>query len=82
MVMPPIPVLESERTWLRPYGLADAPAVQRCFPTWEVVRFLSTQIPWPYPEDGAATYLRIAEAENLSGAKNHWGIWLKGGPNL
>lgn len=78
--MPPIPVLETERLWLRPYARSDAPAVQRLFPTWAVVEFLSAQIPWPYPADGAESFLRVAEADNAAGSKNHWGIWLKGGP--
>jgi RimJ/RimL family protein N-acetyltransferase len=81
MTMPPIPLLETRRLWLRPYRLADAPAVQRRFSRWEVIEFLGAQVPWPYPDDGAQSFLQIAEADNASGAKNHWGIWLKGGPD-
>jgi RimJ/RimL family protein N-acetyltransferase len=79
--MPPIPVLETQRLWLRPAARADAPSLQRRFPRWEVVEFLNAEIPWPYPADGAEAFLRIALADNQSGAKNHWGIWLKGGPD-
>tara|TARA_E500000318_G_scaffold95858_1_gene95839 strand:+ start:893 stop:1468 length:576 start_codon:yes stop_codon:yes gene_type:complete len=56
---PHIPVLETERLILRPLELADAPAVQKTFPQWEIVKHLSSaSIPWPYPPDGAETFIR------------------------
>ena len=56
---PDIPVLETERLILRPLELADAPAVQKTFPQWEIVKHLSSaSIPWPYPPDGAMTFIR------------------------
>jgi ribosomal-protein-alanine N-acetyltransferase len=80
MTMPPIPVLETERLWLKPYALSDATCVQRRFNNWEVVKYLSTQVPWPYPDDGAATFVAMAQANNTTGAKNHWALWIKDGP--
>jgi ribosomal-protein-alanine N-acetyltransferase len=53
-----VPVLETERLILRPLELADAGAVQRLFPRWEIVEFLNAAVPWPYPEDGALTNIR------------------------
>lgn len=53
-----IPNLTTVRLILRPLSLADADAIQRIFPHIEVVRFLSTRVPWPYPADGALTFLR------------------------
>lgn len=52
------PPLETARLILRPVMLDDAPAIQRIFPQWEIVRYLDANIPWPYPSDGAAHYLR------------------------
>lgn len=52
------PALSTARLLLRPLELADAEAVQRVFPQWEIVRFLARQVPWPYPPDGALTYIR------------------------
>ena len=52
--MPPVPVLETERLILRPLREADASAVQRRFPQWEVVQYLHDEVPWPYPDNGAA----------------------------
>ena len=38
--------------------LADAPRVQRLFPHWEIVQYLTSRVPWPYPPDGALTFIR------------------------
>ncbi|MFO1014573.1 MAG: GNAT family N-acetyltransferase [Caulobacteraceae bacterium] len=78
--MPPIPVLETERLWLRPTAATDAASCQARFPKWEIVQYMPG-VPWPYPDDGAATHIERALAENASGEKNHWGVWLKGGPS-
>lgn len=55
--LPPIRTLETERLWLKPLALSDAPAVQRRFPHWEIVKLLNGKVPWPYPSDGAATFI-------------------------
>jgi ribosomal-protein-alanine N-acetyltransferase len=52
------PALETPRLVLRPLELADAEQVQAIFPHWEIVRYLTTTVPWPYPPDGAHTYFR------------------------
>ncbi len=49
---------ETERLILCPLRLADAPQIQNLFPHWEVVRYLLNRVPWPYPDDGAARYVR------------------------
>lgn len=54
----PTPVLHTERLILRPLALTDAPAIQRGIDDWEVVRELSTLVPWPYPPDGAEVFVR------------------------
>ena len=48
------PVLETDRLFLRPLELGDADQIQEIFPQWEVVRYLSAEIPWPYPMDGGS----------------------------
>lgn len=53
-----LPTLETPRLWLRPVTLDDAPQIQALFPQWEVVRYLASFVPWPYPPDGAVVYLR------------------------
>jgi ribosomal-protein-alanine N-acetyltransferase len=48
-----IPALETARLLLRPLQLDDAEQVQILFPHWEIVRYLASRMPWPYPPDGA-----------------------------
>jgi RimJ/RimL family protein N-acetyltransferase len=52
------PPLETPRLLLRPIELADAPQIQELFPQWETVRHLDPQVPWPYPSDGALSFIR------------------------
>jgi len=75
--LPPTPTLETERLTLRPIRLDDAPAIQRRFPKWEIVRWLSPVVPWPYPDDGAKTHVRRCLDENAHGVKHHWAIAMK-----
>ncbi len=76
-----VPVVETARLTLRPIGLADAGAVQELFPHWEIVRFLSTKVPWPYPPDGALQFIRdVALPAMERGEQWVWAIRLKGGP--
>ena len=74
-----IPTLETERLILRPVTLDDAPAIQRHFGTLAVIQHLSVSVPWPYPADGARSFL----AEKLlpsveAGECLAWGITLRG----
>jgi ribosomal-protein-alanine N-acetyltransferase len=75
--MPPTPVLETERLILRPIRESDVPAIQRIFPQWEVVRFLNARIPWPYPDDGAATNMAECLGKMRSRQMCLWAITLK-----
>jgi len=77
--MPPTPVLETERLILRPPRESDTPAVQRRFPQWEIVRYLHAEIPWPYPQNGAAEHWARQSREMAAREKSHWAITLKGG---
>jgi RimJ/RimL family protein N-acetyltransferase len=52
------PSLETARLLLRPVELADVEQIQATFPRWEIVKFLASKVPWPYPPGGAQTFLR------------------------
>ncbi len=52
------PELETSRLILRELELTDADQIQALFPHWEIVRYLANVVPWPYPPDGALTYIR------------------------
>jgi ribosomal-protein-alanine N-acetyltransferase len=73
--------METARLVLRPLELADAEQVQRIFPRWEVVRYLNAIVPWPYPPDGALTYLRDSALPAIArGDEWHWTLRLKESP--
>jgi [ribosomal protein S5]-alanine N-acetyltransferase len=75
------PELETPRLYLRPLSLADAGQLQQVFPQWEVVRWLANKVPWPYPPDGALTYVRdIALPAEERGEGWHWTLRLKSEP--
>ena len=78
---PATPVLETKRLHLRPLELADAEVLQTCFPQWEVVKYLGSHVPWPYPADGALTYVRdIALPAMRAGTEWNWTIRPKSDP--
>lgn len=75
------PHLQTSRLLLRPLELADADQAQLLFPHWEIVRYLSNIVPWPYPPDGAYTYYRDAALPAMHrGEQWHWSLRLKTEP--
>jgi ribosomal-protein-alanine N-acetyltransferase len=76
-----VPTLETPRLILQPLELADAEQIQILLPHWEIVRHLASMIPWPYPPDGALTYIRdIALPGTARGEEWHWTLRLKTDP--
>ena len=80
--MPATPVLETPRLILRPIRESDAPAIQRLFDDWEVVKYVHDRVPWPYPADGAATNMVEVLAKSAARERSFWAITLKGGDEL
>lgn len=73
--------LETDRLLLLPLEIADAPAIQAAFPVWEVVRWMGAAIPWPYPDDGAETFVsQIVLPAMAAGTAWHWSIRRKAEP--
>ena len=67
----------TERLILRPQSVADAEQIQEVFPHWDVVRYLMNVVPWPYPADGALSYIRdVAVPQMERGEAWHWTIRL------
>ena len=80
--MQALPTLHTPRLVLQPLSLADADAIQQRFPHWEVVRYLNDVVPWPYPEDGALSYLRdVALPAMARGEEWHWTLRLLARPD-
>lgn len=80
-LLPPTPVLETDRLVLRPLRPEDVPAIERRFPRWEIVRYLAARLPWPYPPDGAASHVAECLEQMARREKCYWAIFLKGGPD-
>lgn len=78
--LPDTPVLETARLVLRPLQLGDAPAAQRHFAHWEIVRWLNGSVPWPYPDNGAVTHIQICLEQRARGERFFWAICLKSAP--
>jgi [ribosomal protein S5]-alanine N-acetyltransferase len=77
-----IPPLQTGRLLLRPLALADAPAIQEQFARWEIVRHLTSRVPWPYPADGALTFLRDVALPGMArGEAWHWSLRLREAPD-
>jgi hypothetical protein len=64
-----VPAITTARLILKPLELADADAVQRVFPQWEIVRLMASHILWPYPSDGALTFVRDTALPAMRGPR-------------
>ncbi|MGV8865252.1 MAG: GNAT family N-acetyltransferase [Pseudomonas sp.] len=77
------PTFKTRRLILTPLQLADAADIQLLFPHWEVVCFLDSRVPWPYPDDGALTYVRdLALPAITAGREWHWIIRIADDPAI
>lgn len=65
------PTLETDRLVLRPISLDDAPAIQKHFNNWEIIQHLGLAVPWPYPNDGAETWIRDAMLPKIKNGDTH-----------
>ena len=75
-----IPVLETERLLLKEISEADAPSYAKHFVDYEVIRNLSATVPWPYPDNGVAEFIREHIIPNQGNDRWCWGIFLKLNP--
>lgn len=74
------PQLETQRMILRPMALSDAPAIQRHFNNCNIIRNLATVVPWPYPADGAETFIKRELGKIAAGEEIHqWVLVLRSG---
>lgn len=73
------PVIQTPRLILRPLALTDAPAIQRHFNNWNIIKNLASVVPWPYPDDGAETFVRLQLENFFPRAKRYIsGFWCCG----
>ena len=69
--------LETPRLHLRPVSLEDSPAIQKYFANWNIVKYIGSDVPWPYPEDGAKRYLEEILMQVDQSDTYLWGLVLK-----
>jgi ribosomal-protein-alanine N-acetyltransferase len=74
------PTIHTARLILRPLALSDAPAIQRHFNNWNIIKNLAAVVPWPYPDDGAETFIKAQLEKIAAGEEIHqWALVLKAG---
>jgi hypothetical protein len=70
-----IPTITTARLILRQLELADADAVRELIPRRKIVRFLASYVPWPFPPEGALTFIRDQALPAMRRGKVwHWSI--------
>lgn len=74
-----VPSFTTSRLELRPVTLEDAPAYERHFVDYEVIRHLSSAVPWPYPKGGIVEFLK-SKLTVQGHDEWMWGIFLKEEP--
>ncbi len=74
------PILHTSRLVLRPLALTDAPAIPRHFNNWNIIKNLASVVPWPYPEDGAVSFIRH-QLDKITASEQsyHWVLALQSG---
>tara|TARA_B100001989_G_scaffold235387_2_gene196572 strand:+ start:1874 stop:2434 length:561 start_codon:yes stop_codon:yes gene_type:complete len=74
------PILETARLILRPISLDDAPAIQKYFNNWDIIKYMNYRVPWPYPDDGAESFMHENILPRIAkGGLYVWAITEKGG---
>ena len=73
------PVLQTPRLVLRPLVITDAPAIQHHFAHWDIIKNMGPAVPWPYPDNGAESFLRDSALPRAARGEAHvWAITCKG----
>jgi RimJ/RimL family protein N-acetyltransferase len=74
------PTIQTRRLILRPLALSDAPAIQRHFNNWNIIKNLASVVPWPYPDDGAEPFIKLQLEKIAAGEEIYqWVLALKSG---
>ncbi|WP_052283323.1 GNAT family N-acetyltransferase [Kluyvera genomosp. 1] len=78
-----IPILYTERLLLKPLVAEDALQIQEVYPRWEIVRYMTASVPWPFPANGAERYVNhVALPDIAKGIAWFWTIRHREAPDI
>jgi RimJ/RimL family protein N-acetyltransferase len=80
-MQPDFPIFQTERLVLKAITSKDADAYSKHFIDYNVIRYLSSVVPWPYPENGVEDFLKTTVFPYQGKDKWVWGIFLKENPD-
>lgn len=72
-----IKTLETDRLFLKPVDEFDIPSYEKYFIDYEVIRHLSSAVPWPYPHDGVRDFVKNVIIPSQGKGRWVWGLYLK-----
>lgn len=76
-----IPTLNTQHLLLKGITLEHALSYQKHFVDYEVIRHLSTAVPWPYPENGIIDFINNFILPKQDKNRWFWGLFLKSNSN-
>jgi RimJ/RimL family protein N-acetyltransferase len=75
--MEKLPVFETERLVLKPLTMSMAESYKTHFVDFDVIRQLSSSVPWPYPDNGVVEYFENVILPVQGITRWSWGLFLK-----
>jgi [ribosomal protein S5]-alanine N-acetyltransferase len=75
-----LPRFETKRLILKEVTINDVPSYEKNFVDYEVIRHLSSLVPWPYPKNGVVDFLNNSVIPNQGKDRWVWGLFLKSNP--
>jgi len=72
-----IPEIQTPSLLLRPLVPSDAAAIQTHFNNWNVIKYIGAEVPWPYPQNGAESFLTELLAKVANSETYVWGLTIR-----
>ncbi|BCD95876.1 GNAT family N-acetyltransferase [Marinagarivorans cellulosilyticus] len=76
-----LPIFTTNRLILTEVTEEDIPSYEKYFVNYEVIKHLSSAVPWPYPNEGVEWFINTQVVPRQGIDKWVWGIHLKTNPN-
>lgn len=76
-----LPTFTTKRLFLTEVTREDIPSYKKHFVNYEIIKQLSSTVPWPYPNDGVEWFVNNQIIPNQGNDKWVWGIHLKTNPD-